>query len=151
MKLLLFISVLLLPMIGCAMDTFDSSFRYQSHPLIQIKLKDLLEASNPLSPHYVESDGEWKKDFVEQQLGRQRNCQHALKGFFEKLLPTIQDPLEHYLIRKDMLSLVCRDPLEDTAVQISDRFNIVIEYRDGYKKRLQEIISKQKNEMIKKI
>lgn len=123
------------------MDTFDSSFRYQPHPLIHIKLKDLLEAANPLSPNYDSGDAAWKKSFVEQQLAIHRNCQRELKSFFDALLPTIKDSAEHYLIRKDMLSLVCKDPLEETATQISDRFNTVIEYRQGYKERLKDIIA----------
>lgn len=138
------VGVLCLSISTYAMDTFDSSFRYQPHPLIHIKLRDLLEASNPSSPNYDLGDAAWKKDFVEQQLVIHRNCQRELNSFFEKLLPTIKDPSEYYLIRKDMLSLVCKDPLEDTATQISDRFNTVIEYRQGYKKRLDEIAATEK-------
>lgn len=89
-------------------------------------------------------DAAWKKDFVEQQLKIHGNCQRELKDFFDKLLPTIEDPAEYHLIRKDMLSLICKDPLEDTAIQISDRFNTVIKYRKGYKKRLNDIAATEK-------
>ncbi|CAN5207912.1 hypothetical protein BH09DEP1_BH09DEP1_0320 [soil metagenome] len=141
-KFLALCMLVLLPCImSYPMDAFDSSFRYQPHPLIHIKLRDLLEASNPSSAHYDLGDAAWKKDFVEQQLAMHRNCQRELKGFFEKLLPTIKDPEEYDLIRKDMLSLACKYPLEDTATQISDRFNTVIKYRQGYKNRLNEIIA----------
>ena len=70
--------------------------------------------------------------------------QHELKRFFDNLLPTINDPVEYCLIRKDMQGLICRNPLENTGYQISERGNKIIRYRSGYKERLQQIAIKEK-------
>lgn len=121
----------------CAMNTFDG----KEHPLVHITLAELTCADSD-APNYNKGDAEWKNEFAKIYISMHHNLQNELRTYFEKLLPTIADPVEHELIKKDLQSLICNNPLNNTPAEVADRTSKIIEYRNGYKGPLNKIISK---------